>query len=45
MYPRQAKHFINCLKGKEKEKIDITDALKTQNLIDTSFHHQSMKDY
>ena len=37
MYPRQAKHFINCLKGKEKEKIDITDALKTQNLIDTSF--------
>ena len=38
MYPKQAKHFVNCLKRKEKEKINIEDALKTQKIIDKSFY-------
>ena len=37
MYSNQARHFVNCLKGKEKEIINIKDAIKTQKIIDNSF--------
>mgnify|MGYP001230313999 CR=1 FL=1 len=43
MYDNQTKHFINCLKLKEIASVDISDALKTQKIIDASFKSSSKK--
>lgn len=37
MYSEQARHFYSCILKKQKPFVDISDAIKTQKIIDASF--------